>query len=196
MTVHIRPAAPADAAALAALAAVTFPLACPPSTTAEAISDFIARNLTRDRFAEYLVDRDRTLLVAVADDADAPSWRGELDGTGGLVGWSMLVRTEGGEPADADAAAAVTARPAVELSKMYAHPAAHGLGVAGELMQATLAEAAREGAPVVWLGVNQENARAIRFYEKHGFAIVGTKRFLVGERWEHDYVLERALAVE
>ncbi|MCP2366343.1 ribosomal protein S18 acetylase RimI-like enzyme [Agromyces flavus] len=193
MTVQIRPAGPADAAALAALAAVTFPLACPPSTTAEAISDFIARNLTRDRFAEYLADRDRTLLVAVADDAGDPSWRRELDGTSGLVGWSMLVRTEDGEPADADAAAAVSARPAVELSKMYAHPAAHGRGVAGELMRATLAEARREGAPVVWLGVNEENARAIRFYEKHGFAVVGTKRFRLGDRLEHDLVLERAL---
>ncbi|HEU4756005.1 MAG TPA: GNAT family N-acetyltransferase, partial [Agromyces sp.] len=39
-------------------------------------------------------------------------------------------------------------------------------------------------------------ARAIRFYEKHGFAIVGTKRFLVGDRWEHDYVLERRVLVE
>ena len=194
MTVQIRPAGPADAAALAALAAVTFPLACPPSTTIAAIRAFIARHLTRDRFADYLVDPDRTILVAVADDAHDPKWRGELDGTDGLVGWSMLVRTEGGEPADADAAAAVTARPAVELSKMYAHPAAHGQGVAGEPMQATLAEAAREGVPVVWLGVNQENVRAIRFYEKHGFAIVGTKRFLVGERWEHDYVLERPLS--
>jgi diamine N-acetyltransferase len=193
VTVQIRPAAPADAAALAALAAVTFPLACPPSTTAAAISDFIARHLTRDRFDEYLADSDRSLLVAVADDAHDPSWRGELDGTDGLVGWSMLVRTEGGEPADADAAAAVTARPAIELSKMYAHPAAHGQGVASELMRAALAEATRDGAPVMWLGVNQENARAIRFYEKHGFAIVGTKRFLVGDRWEQDYVLERPL---
>ncbi|MBM7503426.1 GNAT family N-acetyltransferase [Agromyces aurantiacus] len=193
MTVHIRPAADSDAAALAALAAVTFPLACPPSTTAESISDFIARHLTRDRFAEYLVDPDRTLLVAVADDAHAPHWRGELDGTAGLVGWSMLVRTEGGEPADADAAAAVSARPAIELSKMYAHPAAHGQGVAGELMRATLAEASREGMPIVWLGVNEENARAIRFYEKHGFARVGTKRFRLGDRWEHDLVLARPL---
>lgn len=193
VTVRIRPATPDDAVALAALAAVTFPLACPPSTTIAAIRAFIVHHLTRERFVEYLADPDRTILVAVADDADDPRWRGELDGTDGLVGWSMLVRTAGGVPADADAAAAVTARPAIELSKMYAHPAAHGQGVAGELMGATLAEAAREGAPVVWLGVNEENARAIRFYEKHGFAIVGTKRFLVGERWEHDYVLSRVL---
>ena len=60
-------------------------------------------------------------------------------------------------------------------------------------MRATLDEAARDGAPVVWLGVNEENGRAIRFYEKHGFARVGTKRFLLGDQWQQDHVLERAL---
>ena len=34
----------------------------------------------------------------------------------------------------------------------------------------------------------------LEIYEKHGFAIVGRKRFLVGDRWEHDYVLERRLS--
>ena len=200
MTVQIRPAGETDAAALAALAAVTFPLACPPTTTPESIADFIARHLTEGRFAEYLADPDRTLLVAIPDAAtEAGAALGaspEIAATGGLVGWSMLIETEGGEPSDADAAAAVSARPAIELSKMYAHPAAHGSGIAGELMRATIEEAARGEASVVWLGVNQENARAIRFYEKHGFAIVGRKRFLVGDRWEHDYVLERSLLVE
>ncbi|HKH08058.1 MAG TPA: N-acetyltransferase [Agromyces sp.] len=198
MTVQIRSGVESDAAALAALAAVTFPLACPPSTTQESIADFIARHLTAERFAEYLADPSRLVLVAVPDAATesgaALATSPEIAGTGGLVGWSMLIETEGGEPADADAAGAVSSRPAIELSKMYAHPAAHGSGIATELMRATLDEAARGAASVVWLGVNQQNARAIRFYEKHGFRIVGTKRFLVGDRWEHDYVLERPLA--
>jgi len=197
VTVRIRPADHSDAAALAALAAVTFPLACPPTTTPESIADFISRNLTAERFAEYLADPTRTLFVAIPDAATeagaALAASPEIAATGGLVGWSMLIATEGGEPSDADAAAAVSQRPAIELSKMYAHPAAHGSGIAGELMRATLDEAARGEASVVWLGVNQENARAIRFYEKHGFRIVGRKRFLVGDRWEHDYVLEHPM---
>jgi RimJ/RimL family protein N-acetyltransferase len=36
--------------------------------------------------------------------------------------------------------------------------------------------------------------RAQRFYAKSGFARVGTKRFLVGDRFEDDYVYERPLA--
>jgi ribosomal protein S18 acetylase RimI-like enzyme len=61
-------------------------------------------------------------------------------------------------------------------------------------MGATLDEARAHGAAGTWLGVNEENARAQRFYAKHGFAVVGRKRFLVGARWEDDFVLERPLA--
>ncbi len=45
----------------------------------------------------------------------------------------------------------------------------------------------------MWLGVNQENERAQKFYAKSGFTRVGTKRFLVGDNYEHDYVFEQAL---
>ena len=98
-----------------------------------------------------------------------------------------------GEPTDADVAAALTARPTAELSKCYVAPGHHGAGIAAALMTATLDEAAARGAVAVWLGVNQENAKAQRFYEKSGFARVGVKRFLVGDRYEDDFVYERLL---
>lgn len=102
----------------------------------------------------------------------------------------MLVE---GEPTDADVAAALRVRPTAELSKVYVHPAAHGSGVAALLVEQTVAEARARGAAGVWLGVNQENARANRFYEKSGFERVGVKRFLVGDRFEDDFVRERPL---
>lgn len=175
--ITIRPAVATDASALADLAAETFPLACPPHTTAEAIAAFIGEHFTVARFGEYLADVARTLLVA-----EEPGGR--------LVGYTMLVA---GEPGDPDAATAVVARPAIELSKFYTRRAAHGTGVAGPLMAATLAAASETGAVAAWLGVNEENGRAIRFYEKHGFAKVGRKHFTVGGRVEDDWVLERPL---
>ena len=39
--------------------------------------------------------------------------------------------------------------------------------------------------------MNDENARANRFYEKSGFAIVGTKTFQLGANLESDFVRER-----
>jgi ribosomal protein S18 acetylase RimI-like enzyme len=107
-----------------------------------------------------------------------------------LAGYTMLVTCD---PDDADVAAAVITRPTAELSKVYVHPAYHGAGIAAALVSATVDEAAVRGAASVWLGVNQENGRANRFYEKSGFALVGTKRFEVGDRYEDDFVRERIL---
>jgi len=174
MTVSVRPASAADSAALAVVAAATFPLACPPHTTDEAKAAFIAANLTRAHFDGYLADPERDLFLAEVDGEPA--------------GYTMLVA---GEPYDADVAAAITVLPTVELSKCYVMPGHHGAGVAAQLMAASLDAARARGAAAVWLGVNQENAKAQRFYAKSGFARVGTKRFLVGDRWEHDFVLER-----
>lgn len=171
----VRPAAHSDLDELAALAAVTFPLACPPGSTAQDQQAFIAAVLSTERFAEYLEDPHRVVLVA--DD-------------GGLIGYTMLVA---GEPTDDDVRAALHLRPTIELSKCYVHPDHHGAGVANALMSASLEVARDRGAQGMWLGVNQQNARAQAFYVRAGFAVVGTKHFTVGTRVEDDYVLERPL---
>ena len=176
-TVVIRPARATEAEALHELAALTFPLACPPSTTEAAKAAFIEQHLSRAAFEQYLADPLRRVLVAERDDA--------------LVGYAMLVH---GEPADPDVAAAVQGRPTAELSKLYVHPDLHGGGVASALVEHVLAAAAARGAVSVWLGVNIHNARANRFYEKAGFAVVGSKGFRVGEVIEDDFVRERALS--
>jgi ribosomal protein S18 acetylase RimI-like enzyme len=172
----IRSATPADAAALHGVAAATFPLACPPDAKPEAIQQFIDANLAERNFEHYLADPARLLVIAEHD--------------GRPSGYTMLVFAE---PTDPDVAAAITHRPIVEISKFYVLVGSHGSGLAAELMLATLAAARERGAAGVWLGVNQQNERANRFYGKHGFERVGTKKFLVGERWEDDFVLERAL---
>ena len=174
--IGIRRAGATDAAALAELAAATFALACPQHTTAEAIAAFLRDVLAEGNFDAYLADPER--LILVAEEAEV------------LLGYTMLVFAE---PDDVDARAAARLRPTAELSKCYLRAETHGRGVAAALMTATLDAARARGAAGSWLGVNQENGRAIRFYEKNGFVTVGEKRFLVGGRYEHDFVLERAL---
>jgi len=169
----IRIATPADAAGLAELAAVTFPLACPPGNTAADIQSFIDANLTEQHFAGYLADSERVILVA--DD---------------FAGYTMLVFRE---PTDADVASALTQTPSAELSKCYVRAGDHGTGLASQLMTATIELARSRGSAAVWLGVNEHNAKANRFYEKHGFAKVGNKRFKLGEKWEDDFVRELLL---
>lgn len=176
MPIATRRAVPDDAQTLHELAFRTFGLACPPGTTQDDIDTFVAANLSRERFQEYLADPDRTLLVAISD--------------GVPVGYSMLI---GGPIADSDVRAVVDETASIELSKFYVLESSHGSGAAGALMEATLEAAAAGGAKWCWLGVNQRNVRAARFYEKHGFTVVGTKRFLVGNEWHDDHVRLRAL---
>lgn len=160
------------------VAALTFPLACPPSTTEAAKAAFIEQHLSRAAFESHLADAHRLVLVAERGDE--------------LVGYAMLVH---GEPGDPDVATAVRHRPTAELSKLYVHPDHHGAGVAVMQVENVVQAAGERGAVSVWLGVNIHNARANRFSETSGFAIVGSKGFLVGDTVEDDFVRERRLVV-
>lgn len=176
MWITTRRADLADAGLLHDLAAQTFGLACPPGTLQTDIDAFIAGHLSREAFERYLADPDRILLIAAADDTP--------------VGYSMLVT---GPIADPDVAAVVDEKTSIELSKFYVSADRHGSGTAAALMTATLTEAATTGADTCWLGVNQQNHRAANFYAKHGFAIIGTKRFRVGAVLHHDHIRQRPL---
>jgi ribosomal protein S18 acetylase RimI-like enzyme len=176
MTIRASRATEADLLELADVAARTFPLACPPTDKPGDIVSFIEENLSHARFREYFADPERTLLVARANDR--------------IVGYTMLINGIG---KDADVEKAVTLRPAVELSKFYVLSESHGAGVAAVLMEATLERARELGATCVWLGVNQQNERARRFYGKQGFTVNGTKRFQLGTTLEDDYVMVRRL---
>jgi ribosomal protein S18 acetylase RimI-like enzyme len=172
----IRKAGAGDAAALAELAAVTFPLACPPGSSPEDIRLHLERTLSEDRFAEYLADSKIAILV--------------IERSGRLDGYTLLVNRQATDP---DVLDALSAQPAVELSKCYVHPDHHGRGAASALMLASLDWAAERGAASVWLGVNSGNAKAIRFYEKSGFTKIGKKSFALGRSVESDFILEHVL---
>jgi ribosomal protein S18 acetylase RimI-like enzyme len=167
-----------DTDELAAVAARTFPLACPPSIARRDVASFVDTHLTAARFAEYLADPQRAIFAAQQD--------------GRIVGYAMLVRGVGD---DADVARAVEIRPAAELSKMYVLPGFHGDGWSSALMDRALATAAEWRVRCMWLGVNWENQRAQRFYTKNGFRIAGNRTFLLGvDRRENDYVMVREVS--
>ncbi|MDR6640257.1 GNAT family N-acetyltransferase [Paenarthrobacter nitroguajacolicus] len=176
MTETIRTATAHDAGKLAELAAITFPLACPPGSSPADIQAHLEKTLSESNFRDYLADANITILV--------------LDDDGQLNGYTLLVAKPASDP---DVASVLSFLPSTELSKCYVHPDYHGHGAASRLMQASLANAADKGAAGVWLGVNSENAKAIRFYEKSGFQKVGTKSFKLGNTMEHDFVMEHEL---
>ena len=156
---------------LAKLAEITFPLACPTSMPEQAMAEFIATNLSEESFSHYLSDKENSVTVAISKE------------DGQLLGYSLLKESPGGYelPEYLQRLPELAAASKVlELSKFYTLPVAHGVGLAAKLMESTLQDVDATGSTLVWLGVNNENGKANRFYEKSGFQIITEREFMVG----------------
>lgn len=81
----------------------------------------------------------------------------------------------------------------LEIRRIYASHEYLGKGVGKELMKATLTEARQRGCDCVWLGVWEKNQRAIGFYKKWGFRVVGHQTFVLGEDPQSDLLMELAV---
>jgi len=68
----------------------------------------------------------------------------------------------------------------LELQKIYVLKEFHGSGAGAGLMKAALELAKAEEVEHLWLDTHIDNARGIRFYEKHGFKIYGRHYFTIG----------------
>jgi len=94
------------------------------------------------------------------------------------------------------AAATARGQRPLEVHRFYVDRPWHGSGAAHTLMEAALAHARANGHDEVWLAVWEHNARAIRFYAKHGFTRVGAQPFQLGRDVQTDWVMARAVTPE
>jgi ribosomal protein S18 acetylase RimI-like enzyme len=176
MDVRIRPADIADAAALSRLGAATFRDTFEADNTPEDMARYLAEAFSVDQQAAEISDPNGTVILA--------EQAGE-DGDAALVGYAHLVP---GLPPPA-----VEGPKPLELKRLYVGRAWHGQGVAQALMDAAIDAARARGAQTLWLGVWERNPRAVRFYEKYGFARVGEHTFMVGADAQTDWLLSRPL---
>jgi diamine N-acetyltransferase len=82
----------------------------------------------------------------------------------------------------------VAERPS-ELYRIYVARRWKGRGVAQQIMQAVMGAAARADSDRIWLGVWEENPRALAFYRKHGFEVVGEHAFRFGTELQTDLIM-------
>ena len=82
---------------------------------------------------------------------------------------------------------------ALELERIYVSKELQKNGFGSYLMEQTVAIAKQKGKRYIWLGVWEKNRRAISFYRKHGFYIIGTHEFVIGEDIQTDYIMRRDL---
>lgn len=81
----------------------------------------------------------------------------------------------------------------VEIERIYVLQAYHGKKI-GQLLYNKAIEIAREyKASYVWLGVWEENHRALQFYKKNGFVPFDTHIFKLGNDEQTDIMMKKAL---
>jgi ribosomal protein S18 acetylase RimI-like enzyme len=90
-------------------------------------------------------------------------------------------------------AAGVTGAKPVEVQRIYSDHAWHGRGVGALLMHACIEQAHTWHGDELWLGVWENNPRAIAFYEKTGFRVVGRQSFQLGRDLQQDLVMSRVI---
>lgn len=83
---------------------------------------------------------------------------------------------------------------ALEIERIYVLKAFHGKNVAQTLYQKAIGIAYGIQAKCVWLGVWEENHRALRFYEKNGFTAFGKHSFWLGNDEQTDLLMKKELA--
>lgn len=87
----------------------------------------------------------------------------------------------------------VAERPS-ELYRFYVSRRWHGGGVAQQIMDEVLRTAARAGRDRIWLGVWEENPRALAFYRKYGFEVVGEHVFPFGAERLTDLIMAAGIS--
>jgi len=172
VAVTLRRATPSDAPALSTLAARLFEQTYEAANRPDDMRDYLAAAFSADAQRNELAHAER--VVWIAEDATAAP-----------IGYAALRR--------GSAASGVGgARPA-EIERIYADRAWHGRGVGDTLMRACVEQARAWSCDVIWLGVWERNPRAIAFYGKNGFRVVGQQAFRLGRDVQNDIVMARGL---
>jgi GNAT superfamily N-acetyltransferase len=185
--IQYRQCLPADAAILALIGASTFLEAYAGWIPGDAIVGHCFKNHTEAAYAHYLAQPTTRAWLAEAAPGAAP------------IGYALLTEPDFApellHPGDA------------ELKRIYVFSRFHRGPRAAEdtgstsqnpapgqaLMNLAIAHAKSQRNPRLLLGLHRDNARALRFYQKNGFAPIGTRTFQVGTHIFDDLVLAKPL---
>jgi diamine N-acetyltransferase len=165
----LSPSSP-KAETLAKLGFDTFLETFGPYQAPEVIQPYLAKAFAVEQIQSELIDENHRFFLVT-------------NPTGEPIGYAKLVL----QPSETHACIA-SSKPML-LNRFYFTKEAQGTGAAQALLKVCLNTAKTEGATSLWLGVWRQNHKAIRFYEKHGFKVVGTRWFQMGSVQEEDHLM-------
>jgi GNAT superfamily N-acetyltransferase len=99
-----------------------------------------------------------------------------------LIGFAKLIKDH--------SAKGLEGKKVVEIERIYVARAHHGQKLGAKLMQACLDWSKDAGFETVWLGVWEQNPKALTFYEKIGFQRFGEHEFVLGTEVQNDFLMK------
>lgn len=168
----LRPATPADAAALAALGQQTFTQTFGHTYRPEDLAAFLAGAYSVAWHEALLADPARITWLAEAGS--------EIIGFG--IAGACNLPVPNLEPK------------AGEIQRLYLRADWQGRGIGSRLLEHLLAELQQRGHAPLYVGVWSRNHRAQRLYARYAFKKVGDYLFPVGEHQDHEFILRRSQA--
>jgi ribosomal protein S18 acetylase RimI-like enzyme len=155
-----------DALRLSKLAANLFHQAYVGSMSSDILESYIVGDFSMTRQQAELSDPNITTLLVEIEDV--------------LVGYAQLRLKPIPVAIDFDIS--------TELWRIYVDRSCHGLGIGRQLLS-RLGKIAREMLhDQIWLGVWEQNPKAISFYKKLGFKEIGNQEFHIGTEIHNDLV--------
>ena len=79
---------------------------------------------------------------------------------------------------------------ALEIQRIYVLKCFQGQKIGQQLLNAALEIAYKKKASYIWLGVWEENHKAINFYQKNGFVTFDKHLFLMGQEQQTDLLMQ------
>lgn len=168
MNVIIRPASRLDLATLQAIGRKTFVETFAEGNSDENLAAYLEEGFSEDKLGAELQNENSQFYFALQKE----------DVIGYLkVNWGDA-QSENQDPN------------ALEIERIYVLQQYHGTQVGALLYEQALSIAQTRKAPYIWLGVWEENPRAIRFYQKQGFVEFGEHIFQLGDDAQRDVLMK------
>jgi ribosomal protein S18 acetylase RimI-like enzyme len=171
MSVFIRVAKKEEAEAIGLLAAQTFTETFEWYNTPENMREYNNSHFQPHQILAEIEDPNSIMYVALIDDV--------------IVGYAKLKSSEA--PPELDATSHI------EIERLYVSKKFHDKKVGLALMNTCVEEAKKKNIAVIWLGVWEQNPRAINFYTRIGFQQFGSHIFQLGDDAQTDYLMKMSL---
>lgn len=83
---------------------------------------------------------------------------------------------------------------AIEVCRIYALNDKIGIGIGKALIRHSVELARKRNYDMIWLGVWEQNERAINFYTRQGFQKFGEHKFMLGNDVQNDLLMKKRVS--